>query len=246
MTHEFYGGRGNPARDLAQQLDSGNGREVANVLQNIYQTDRYAFSQLAQQINRVERNNTGDDLTITENGQVFVGDHHHQERVGQLENFSNGRGYNDRNHSRGGFDRHNNGGSRVDIDIDIDISPAPYPRNGSWGNGRNNWPNEPIYRPYPPISRHPEPVYYPDGDYGGYDRHRQNDRNIGIHSRSRSGNDAEVFGTIIGGVAGGVIGHQRDRDDTLTGTLIGALGGNIIGRQIDGSNNRQRDYRWQR
>ncbi|MBX9772483.1 MAG: glycine zipper 2TM domain-containing protein, partial [Candidatus Obscuribacterales bacterium] len=102
-----------------------------------------------------------------------------------------------------------------------------------------------------PNSRHPEPVYYPDGDYGGYGRSRQpnrhqEDRNSGVYRGSRNENEAEVFGTIIGGVAGGVIGHQRDRGDTLTGALIGALGGNIIGRQIDHNSNRQRNYRWQR
>lgn len=238
--HEFYGGRNDHARDLAQQLDHGNGREVASVLHNIYQTDRHAFSQLAQQINRNEQNYRGDDLTITENGHVYVGQHGRQERVGQIENVRN-YGQGNWNYPNGGIGdnhRHNNGRNRVDIDIDIDISPAPYPRNGGWGNGRNGYPNEPIYD----HSGHRD---------NGYGRSRQpdrhyNDRNSGVYRGSANRNDGEVFGTIIGGVAGGVIGRQRDRDDTLTGTLIGALGGNLIGRQIDNNNNRQRDFRWHR
>lgn len=239
---------------MAQQLDHGNGREVASVLHNIYQTDRHAFSQLAQQINRNEQNYRGDDLTITENGQVYVGHRGRQERVGQIDNARNyGQGnWNYPNGGMGDHNRHNNGRNRIDIDIDIDVSPAPYPRNGDRSNGRYGYPNEPIYRPLPPNSRHPEPIYYPDRDWdNGYGRSRQpdyrhNDRIPNVHRGSSNGNEGEVFGTIIGGVAGGVIGHQRDRDDTLTGALIGALGGNIIGRQIDNNNNRQRDFRWHR
>lgn len=224
--NEFYRGQNNPAREMAQQLDFGNGREVANVLQDIYRTDRHAFSQLAQQINRSERNNWGADLSITDNGQVYVGHRGRQERVGQIDDArSRGQGnWNYSNNGMGDNHRHSNGRGR--IDIDIDISPAPYPRNDRWGNGRNGWSEEQIYRQRLPVSSHPD-----------YNR---------IPGNHRNGNNAEVIGTIVGGVAGGVIGSRGERDNTLTGALIGALGGNVIGRQIDHNNNRQRDYRWHR
>lgn len=224
--NEFYRGQRDPAREIAQQLDFGNGREVANVLQDIYRTDRHAFGQLAQQINRNERNNRGDDLTITDNGQVYVGHRGQQERVGQIDDFRS-RGQGNWNYQNGGMrdnHRHNNG--RGGINVDIDISPDPYPGNGGWGNGRNGYPEEQIYRSRPPVYRYPD-----------YDR---------IPSNHRNGNNGEVIGTIAGGVAGGIIGSRGERDNTLTGALIGALGGNMIGRQIDRNNNRQQDYRWHR
>ena len=223
MSHFENHGQRNPAQELAQQLDFGNGREVANVLQDIYHTDRQAFSQLAQQINRREQNYVGDDLVITDRGQVFVSHHGREERVGQLSNYYDnnyGSGPSWNHQSRG----HRNGGVDVDINIGIGSShqrPWIDMNNGQiYSNpGRNN---------RPPVTHYPGNFQSRDYSYG------------------RNRNEAEVWGTVIGGIAGGVIGHERDRRDTVTGALIGALGGNLIGRQIDRNNQRQREYRWHR
>jgi hypothetical protein len=221
---DVYRGQMNPAREMAQQLDFGNGREVTNFLQDIYRTDRYAFRQLAQQINRNERNGMGDDLTITENGQVYVGHPGRQERVGQIDQARHGQG--GWSYPNGGMrDRHGPNYGRGRIDVDINIPPLPYPRNGGWGNDVHNNPGREIYRPYPQTR-------YPD-----YDR---------FPSGHRSNGNAEVIGTIVGGVAGGIIGERNDRHNGVTGALLGALGGNVIGRQIDRNNEHRRDYRWQR
>jgi len=222
---DFYRGQTNPAREMARELDFGNGREVANVLQDIYRTDRYAFRQLAQQINRSERNGMGDDLTITENGQVYVGYPGRERRVGQIDQGRYGQG--GWNYPNGGVrDNHPPNGGRGRIDVDINFPPLPYPRNGSWGNDNHNLPGRDIYRSYPQNR-------YPD-----YDRYSSGHRG--------NNNNAEVIGTIVGGVAGGVIGERNGRHNGVTGALIGALGGNVIGRQIDRSNERQRDYRFHR
>jgi len=223
MSHfENYGRRG-PAQELAQQLDFGNGREVANVLQDIYHTDRQAFSNLALQINRREQNYVGDDLVITDRGQVFVSNNGREERVGQISNYDNnyGRSRSGWNHQSRGY---RNGG--VDVDINIDIGSSHQRPQIDMNHGQIYPNRQERYRP--PVSRHP-------GNFQNYD-----------YGYGRNRNDAEVLGTVIGGVAGGIIGNRRDRDDTMTGALIGALGGNLIGRQIDRNNQRQREYRWNR
>ncbi len=59
---------------MAQDLDCGNSRGVARILQDIYRNDRSDFNNLVRDINRNERNGRGDDLTITQNGEVFIND----------------------------------------------------------------------------------------------------------------------------------------------------------------------------
>ena len=223
MSHFENYGRRDPAQELAQQLDCGNGREVANVLQDIYRTDRQAFSNLAQQINRREQNYVGDDLVITDRGQVFVSSHGREERVGQISNYDNdygrsGSGWNHQSRGR------RNGG--IDVDVNIDIGSSHQRSRIDMNNGQIYSNHSERYRP--PVSRHPGNFQSRDYSYG------------------RNRNEAEVWGTVIGGVAGGVIGHERDSRDTMTGALIGALGGNLIGRQIDRNNQRQQEYRWHR
>ncbi|MGU3389216.1 glycine zipper 2TM domain-containing protein [Sphingomonas sp. M1A8_2b] len=82
---------------------------------------------------------------------------------------------------------------------------------------------------------------YQDGyRNGGYDRgyreYRGNDRRY-YNARSRRGCD-NTGGTIIGALAGGLLGHTvAGRGDRTLGTLLGAAGGGLAGNAIDKSDN---------
>ncbi len=86
---------------------------------------------------------------------------------------------------------------------------------------------------------------YQDG-YRGYDRgydrsdyreYRGNDRRYNYNARSRRGCD-NTGGTIIGALAGGLLGHTiAGRGDRTIGTLLGAAGGGLAGNAIDKSDN---------
>jgi len=82
------------------------------------------------------------------------------------------------------------------------------------------------------------------GGYRGYDRgydrsdyreYRGNDRRY--NARNRRGCD-NTGGTIIGALAGGLLGHTiAGRGDRTLGAVLGAAGGGLAGNAIDKSDN---------
>jgi len=82
------------------------------------------------------------------------------------------------------------------------------------------------------------------GGYRGYDRgydrsdyreYRGNDRRYNV--RNRRGCD-NTGGTIIGALAGGLLGHTiAGRGDRTLGAVLGAAGGGLAGNAIDKSDN---------
>lgn len=72
--NDFGRGGDNFARQMAQELDCNNGQQVAEILRDVYRTDRNAFNNLVRDINRYEQNGRGDDLIIENNGRVVVND----------------------------------------------------------------------------------------------------------------------------------------------------------------------------
>ncbi len=74
---------------------------------------------------------------------------------------------------------------------------------------------------------------------GGYDRgyreYRGNDRRY--NARNRRGCD-NTGGTVIGALAGGLLGHTiAGRGDRTLGAVLGAAGGGLAGNAIDKSDN---------
>ena len=79
--------------------------------------------------------------------------------------------------------------------------------------------------------------YNRGGYYNGYDRsYRGYDRTYrGYNYRSRKCNDGDG-GTIIGAIAGGLLGNTvAGRGDRTVGTILGAGVGALAGRAIDRS-----------
>lgn len=65
--------------------------------------------------------------------------------------------------------------------------------------------------------------------------HKKKHRGYGYYGRDydrRCRRDSDIEGTVIGAVAGGVLGNVVSRDKTL-GTVIGAGVGGVIGNRID-------------
>ncbi|MEG3083921.1 glycine zipper 2TM domain-containing protein [Sphingomonas sp. PB2P12] len=79
---------------------------------------------------------------------------------------------------------------------------------------------------------------YRDGGYDrGYREYRGNDRRYNYNARSRRGCD-NTGGTIIGALAGGLLGHTiAGRGDRTLGAVLGAAGGGLAGNAIDKSDN---------
>ena len=90
--------------------------------------------------------------------------------------------------------------------------------------------------------RHYDGNRYNDGyrggyreNYRGYDR-RYDRRNYRHNYRSRCDNGDG--GTVIGAIAGGLLGHSiAGRGDRTMGTVLGAGAGALAGRAIDRSDN---------
>ena len=75
------------------------------------------------------------------------------------------------------------------------------------------------------------------GDDRGYREYRGNDRRYNYNARSRRGCD-NSGGTIIGALAGGLLGHTvAGRGDRTLGAVLGAAGGGLAGNAIDKSDN---------
>lgn len=73
-----------------------------------------------------------------------------------------------------------------------------------------------------------------DRSYRGYDRRHYNNRN---YRRCDNGDG----GTVIGAVAGGLLGNQvAGRGDRLLGTVLGGAVGAVAGRAIDRSDSPRR------
>ena len=70
-------------------------------------------------------------------------------------------------------------------------------------------------------------------NYNGYDSGYRGDR--GYRGRSYSCRNDGTGGTIIGAIAGGLLGHEvaGRRGDRTTGTILGAGVGALAGRAID-------------
>jgi hypothetical protein len=78
---------------------------------------------------------------------------------------------------------------------------------------------------------------YDRGGYdGGYRSYRGNDR--GYYNRRRGGGCDNSGGTIVGALAGGLLGHTvAGRGDRTLGAVLGAAGGALAGNVIDKSDN---------
>lgn len=76
-------------------------------------------------------------------------------------------------------------------------------------------------------------------DRRGYDNRRDDRRYDRRNYRGRNRCDNGDGGTVIGAIAGGLLGNTvAGRGDKLLGTVIGAGGGALAGRAIDRSGNR--------
>ncbi|MGE3690186.1 MAG: glycine zipper 2TM domain-containing protein [Novosphingobium sp.] len=97
-----------------------------------------------------------------------------------------------------------------------------------WNHGRH-W-NQGEYHDYGRRRGYRESSYYDGPVWRGRD------------GRYRCRRSDGTTGLLIGGVVGGVIGHEivGRRGDKTAGTIIGAAGGALIGRSIDRSNARCR------
>jgi len=75
-----------------------------------------------------------------------------------------------------------------------------------------------------------------DGAYrDGYNRRAYRDNGYRAYRARQKCNDGDG-GTIIGGVAGGLLGHTlAGRGDRTLGAVLGAAGGALAGRAIDRS-----------
>lgn len=90
--------------------------------------------------------------------------------------------------------------------------------------------------------------YYSRGDrYDRYDRreYRRGDRNYRNNAyRGNARCDKGTGGTLIGAVAGGLLGNEVARRGNKTeGSIIGAAVGALAGRAIDKSDSNCRRYR---
>jgi outer membrane lipoprotein SlyB len=73
---------------------------------------------------------------------------------------------------------------------------------------------------------------YRNYDRRGYDR--RNNRRYSYNQRCSSG----TTGTIVGAIAGGLLGRTIDsRGDRTLGTVLGGVGGAVAGNAIEKSNN---------
>ena len=77
---------------------------------------------------------------------------------------------------------------------------------------------------------------YRDGGYDrGYRQYRGNDRRYNVRNRRGCDNSG---GTIVGALAGGLLGHTiAGRGDRTLGAVLGAAGGGLAGNAIDRSDN---------
>lgn len=77
---------------------------------------------------------------------------------------------------------------------------------------------------------------YRDGGYDrGYREYRGNDRRYNYRTRRGCDNSG---GTIVGALAGGLLGHTvAGRGDRTLGAVLGAAGGALAGNAIDKSDN---------
>ena len=89
-----------------------------------------------------------------------------------------------------------------------------------------------------------QPGYASNNQYRSHHRDRANDRSYDMSNRDRIYRDSSgnyyckrrdgTRGTIIGAVAGGVLGNIIAPNGSKTlGTVIGAVGGGLAGRSID-------------
>lgn len=73
---------------------------------------------------------------------------------------------------------------------------------------------------------------YNNRTYRGYDQNYRNNRNYRARQKCKDGDG----GTIVGAIAGGLLGNTvAGRGDKTLGTIIGGLGGALAGRAIDRS-----------
>jgi len=74
-----------------------------------------------------------------------------------------------------------------------------------------------------------------DRGYDGYNRRAYRDNRYSAYRARQKCNDGDG-GTIIGGVAGGLLGHTlAGRGDRTLGAVLGAAAGALAGRAIDRS-----------
>ena len=89
---------------------------------------------------------------------------------------------------------------------------------------------------------------YGDGyNQDGYNNRRYNDRNYrqyrgdrGYYRNRNQRCNSGTTGTIVGAIAGGLLGRSIDsRGDRATGTILGGAAGALAGRAVGKSNNSQ-------
>ena len=78
---------------------------------------------------------------------------------------------------------------------------------------------------------------YDRRDYRGYDRGYRNYRGDDRRYRNNRCNNGTT-GTIVGAIAGGLLGRTIDsRGDRTLGTVLGGVGGAVAGNAVEKSNN---------
>lgn len=85
-----------------------------------------------------------------------------------------------------------------------------------------------------------ERQYRGDRHYRNYDRrYYNNNRRYNYRQRYNRRCDSGAGGTVIGAIAGGLLGHEvvGRRGDKTAGTIIGGAVGALAGREIDRSGN---------
>lgn len=118
------------------------------------------------------------------------------------------------------------------------LIPAAAQAQYADGYGNGNYYERGYYQPvqhrYRPGDYYGERRGYRRGYDRRYDRRRYDDRR---YRRGRCRDDGDT-GTIIGAIAGGLLGHEvaegrRGRGDGTAGAIIGGVAGALAGRAID-------------
>lgn len=115
-------------------------------------------------------------------------------------------------------------------------------REGRWDRREDRWDRREDRRDRRDDRYRARRAYWDPARYYRHDAHRYRPRRLGRHDRIYRGSDNRYYcrrddgttGLIVGGIAGGVLGHVITPGGSKTlGTIIGAGAGALIGKAID-------------
>ena len=187
---------------LAEMLDHGQGQQVGNILRNeSYNMSSRDFARIVQETQRFERQGVGDDLVITNNGDVVIQGRYAAMSVANLyrnqgpQNYYDTRpGYGGSNPGHGGYNP-----GRGDYN----------PGHGGYNPGRGGYPGRGDYNP----------------GHGGYNPGR------GGYNPGYSHNSTEtIVSGALGAGLGAVIDHRNPGRGAAIGGTAGVLS-SIIGHR---------------